>query len=252
MGIAEQTRIDRWLTDRGWTGDIYLLFSVRKRHDIVFEQELAYLQARFPNLHVAITLSDDPDASWDGARGQITREMIEGFVPALRRGGAPPEDSPSLASRGQAIGRSSSSPHEGGPVLVCGPGPMMVAMRRVLVEIGVPDAEVLEEAFLSPVATSDASPDEVIEAGEPGTIQFARSGGVAEPAGDRTVLEAAEDAGVSIPFECRSGICGQCKTKLVAGRVTMDSQDALTRDDRAKGLILACQARPVRDVIVDA
>ncbi len=69
---------------------------------------------------------------------------------------------------------------------------------------------------------------------------------------EQTVLEAAEDAGVDIPFECRSGICGQCKTTLVAGRVTMDVQDALTPADRLKGLILACQARAARDIEVDA
>ena len=69
---------------------------------------------------------------------------------------------------------------------------------------------------------------------------------------DQTVLEAAEEAGVEIPFECRSGICGQCKTKLVSGLVRMDNQDALTSADRANGLILACQARPTRDCTIDA
>ena len=56
----------------------------------------------------------------------------------------------------------------------------------------------------------------------------------------------------SKPYECRSGICGQCKTKLVSGRVVMESQDALTASDRANGVVLACQARPVGDVVVDA
>jgi ferredoxin len=47
-------------------------------------------------------------------------------------------------------------------------------------------------------------------------------------------------------------VCGQCKTKLLSGRVAMASQDALTPSDRAKGLVLACQARPVQDVSLDA
>jgi len=34
--------------------------------------------------------------------------------------------------------------------------------------------------------------------------------------------------------------------------VTMDSQDALSVQDRANGVILACQARPLSDVAVDA
>jgi len=67
-----------------------------------------------------------------------------------------------------------------------------------------------------------------------------------------TVLEAAEECGVSIPYECRSGICGQCKTRLLTGRVAMEVQDALTAGEKSKGLILACQARAVKDIVVDA
>ena len=83
-------------------------------------------------------------------------------------------------------------------------------------------------------------------------MRFQRSGQLIEEASTRTILEAAEDGGVSIPFECRSGICGQCKTKLISGRVTMETEDALSAAEKARGFILACQARAVGDVTVDA
>jgi glycine betaine catabolism B len=237
VGITPMMAVVRSLTDRCWTGEIVLVFAVRKRHDIIFEHELDYLQRRFPNLRVHVTLSGDPDAAWDGARGHITREMIEKAVPGLRRG----------------------------PIMMCGPGPMMTAMRALLVDMGIPDAEIHEEAFVSPPAPADdaaadaqARDAEAVTAVEPPrdgavpVVKFARAGVSADLPGELTVLEAAEEAGVAIPFECRSGICGQCKTKLIAGRVTMDTQDALTAGDRAKGLVLACQARAVGDVVVDA
>ena len=243
VGITPMMSTVRSLTDRCWPGDIYLLFSVRALGDITFRDELAYLQARFPNLHVRVTLTNDPDTAWDGPRGQISKEMIESFVPGLTRG----------------------------PILVCGPDPMMTAMRRLLVDqLGIPDAEVLQEAFVSPPAASDdaapaaASPepaaaggsaaanDVTAVAGEIANVRFQRAGKIAELPAELTVLEAAEDAGVTIPFECRSGICGQCKTHLISGTVKMDVQDALTPADRAKRLILACQARAVGDVVVDA
>ena len=116
-------------------------------------------------------------------------------------------------------------------------------------------AEVLEEAFVSPPqpAEGSAAPAEPVEAVPDGDVScnFQRSGRTAEARG-LTVLETAEEAGVAIPFECRSGVCGQCKTKLISGRVVMESQDALTAADRKKGLILACQARAVQNVVVDA
>ena len=83
-------------------------------------------------------------------------------------------------------------------------------------------------------------------------VQFATSGASTSVAEGETLLDAAEELGIDIPFDCRAGICGQCKTRLVKGRVVMDVQDALTPDDRRRRLVLACQARPVRDVIVDA
>ena len=232
VGITPMMSTVRSLTDRCWPGEIYLVFSVRAQRDVAFRDELAYLQARFANLHVLVTLTGDADAAWDGARGQITKAMLARFVPGLSHG----------------------------PILLCGPDPMMTAMRRLLVdELGVPDAEVLQEAFVSPpavAAQAEAAADVVAAVattpGEPGNVRFQRAGKTAEQPGELTVLEAAEDAGVAIPFECRSGICGQCKTKLISGVVTMDVQDALTPGDRAKRLILACQARPVGDVVVDA
>jgi ferredoxin len=134
---------------------------------------------------------------------------------------------------------------------------MMTAMREILVGMSV--LEVLQEEFVSrpevetPTEASDSSAvEDPLATGVPANVVFKRAGRTAELPWEQTVLEAAEDAGVEIPFECRSGICGQCKTRLLAGRVTMAVQDALTVADRAKGLILACQAHALRDVEVDA
>jgi ferredoxin len=69
---------------------------------------------------------------------------------------------------------------------------------------------------------------------------------------EKTVLEVAESIGVPIDYSCRGGTCGICKTKLLAGAVSMEVQDALSDEDNAAGLILACQARSLGDVTVDA
>ena len=215
VGITPMMSVIRSLTDRAWTGDIHLIYSVRTKTDVIFGDELAQLAAKHPNLKLHITYSSES--------GHLTREIIEAAVPDLRRG----------------------------PILVCGPGPMMTAMRALLVGMGIPDADVLEEAFVSPGSSGTNAPTEAVTDGIK-QVQFARAKKSVELPGGLTVLEAAEDCGVTIPYECRSGICGQCKTKLVSGRVVMESQDALTAADKAKGLILACQAQPVGDVVVDA
>ena len=64
-----------------------------------------------------------------------------------------------------------------------------------------------------------------------------------------TILEAALDAGVGYPFGCQSGNCGACKSHLVKGEVTMEgySEFALSDEERARGLILACRSVPWED-----
>ena len=79
-------------------------------------------------------------------------------------------------------------------------------------------------------------------------IRFANSSQSVSVDGSITVLEAAESIGLTLPFECRSGICGQCKTRLLKGRVSMESDDALSESEKADGWILACQACPLTDV----
>jgi len=134
----------------------------------------------------------------------------------------------------------------GSPVMMCGPAPMMVATRKFLVEeLGIADGTIHEERFVSTPIGSAAPADGTFD------IAFAKSAKRADKVA-LTILEAAEECGVAIDYECRSGICGQCKTKLVSGQVAMDITDALTSADRTKGLVLACQARPIADVVVDA
>jgi ferredoxin len=58
--------------------------------------------------------------------------------------------------------------------------------------------------------------------------------------------------GIALPYDCRPGVCGQCKTRLLSGSVVMAAEDALDPHDRANGLILACQARCRDDMVMDA
>ena len=68
----------------------------------------------------------------------------------------------------------------------------------------------------------------------------------------QTILEAALAQGVPYPHGCRSGNCGACKSVLEAGEVELApySDYALTDEERAGGLILACRATPWSDATV--
>ncbi|HEX8646995.1 MAG TPA: ferredoxin reductase [Thermoleophilaceae bacterium] len=57
------------------------------------------------------------------------------------------------------------------------------------------------------------------EEGEGGKITFSKSGGEAECDGGTPILVAGEDAGLTLPYGCREGICHTCVGKLCSGRV---------------------------------
>lgn len=65
---------------------------------------------------------------------------------------------------------------------------------------------------------------------------------VAVQAGD-TLLASLLRAGLPFPFSCQSGNCGTCKCELVAGEVREleYSRQALSAEERARGIVLACR-----------
>ncbi|MCX7166482.1 MAG: CDP-6-deoxy-delta-3,4-glucoseen reductase [Rhodocyclales bacterium] len=71
--------------------------------------------------------------------------------------------------------------------------------------------------------------------------------------GSDTVLQAALDAGLTLPYGCRNGACGTCKGKVIDGLVDHGSvQDqALSTADRASGLALFCCAKPLSDLVLE-
>ncbi|MBR0783179.1 2Fe-2S iron-sulfur cluster-binding protein [Bradyrhizobium iriomotense] len=240
VGITPLMAAIRYLSDIAWPGQIYLVYGAQTTEQFIFRDELEYLQRRMNNLHVAATMMRAAGTSWMGSEGQITAEFLTQAVP-------------DLAKR---------------RVHLCGPPGMMEALRKTLVGLGVPREQIKTEAF-GPARGAVPPPSKVAaeapmaqgEAGNRGaasvgpataTIRFARSGKVAALPPDKSVLEVAEGAGVSIDYSCRAGVCGVCKTHLLQGNVTMEVQDALTEDDKANGLILACQAKSVGDLVVEA
>ena len=70
---------------------------------------------------------------------------------------------------------------------------------------------------------------------------------------DSTLLDAAEKAGVAMPYGCRGGSCGACKGRVVEGDLERGIEDrfALTEAERADGYMLLCVAHPKSDVIVE-
>ncbi len=230
VGITPMMSVLRYLLDRSWAGDIFLLFSIGRPEDFIFREEIEYLARRHPNLRVAVTASRAEGTDWKGSRGRISKDLILQSVP-------------DVATR---------------YVHICGPVPMMEAVKVLLAELGVPANRIKSEAF-GPVL---GKPVPQLRATQPTvtaedgvrlpTVTFSTSDKSAPLPPDKPILEVADEIGVDIDNSCRVGTCGVCRTKLLRGEVTMDVEDGLEPGDKEKNIILVCVAKSKGNVVVEA
>ena len=135
---------------------------------------------------------------------------------------------------------------------LCGPESMISDCRTALTGAGMPDSAVKfelftssstpsEEARVDPVlSSSDGEVDvSVILDGITTSVPVKRSG--------KSILEAALDAGVDLPFSCQGGVCCTCRCKMTAGKASMDVNFALEEYEVENGYVLACQSHPEGD-----
>ena len=68
-----------------------------------------------------------------------------------------------------------------------------------------------------------------------------------------TILEAALREGFVIAYGCRNGACGTCKGRVLSGTVDYGQyqEHALPPAEKAAGMALFCQARPLTDLTIE-
>ena len=226
VGITPMVSVTRYLTERSWPGDIFFIFTCRTPADYILGNEVVALERANPKLHVAITMTKSEGTDWKGPRGRITKELVTRTVPHL-------------ASR---------------RIHVCGPVPMMEATKAILAELGVSPDNLKTEQF-GAVKPAPAVAGTALKSTAPATgpqVTFSTNNKSAKIHTDQTVLELSEELGIGIEFSCRIGTCGVCKVKMTSGLVAMEIEDSLTPEDKAGGIILACQAKPKGDIAVEA
>ena len=226
VGITPMMSIIRYLTERSWAGEVFFIYTCRTPTDFIFAAEVAALKRRNPKLHVAVTVDSAEGTEWQGLTGRISKELLTQTVP-------------DLASR---------------RIHLCGPPPMMDAVKAILTEVGVPPDQVKTELFgaTKPIPAAAGTTAKTTAPATGPLVTFTKNNKSAKIHIDQTILELSEELAIGIEFSCRVGTCGVCKVKMTSGEVEMAVEDALDPDDKANSIILACQAKPKSEVAVEA
>jgi ferredoxin len=68
---------------------------------------------------------------------------------------------------------------------------------------------------------------------------------------DKTVLAAALDAGLELPFSCSAGVCTTCAALLLEGEVDQSEGMGVSPELQAQGYALLCVSYPKSDLKVE-
>jgi ring-1,2-phenylacetyl-CoA epoxidase subunit PaaE len=207
---------------------VTLLYGSRNEDSIIFRDQLAEWQTRYPErLRVTHVLSQPK--SWHGRSGRINQTTaIELLTDADL-------DIPQAE------------------FYLCGPDGLMQEAGRALQILGVPPARIHQESF----APSHETHGEVVESDDDSglkrrTVTLIYEGAEyqvpVEP--HQTLLEAALEMDIDLPYSCQAGMCTACMGKCTAGKMQMDEEDGLTPQEVEAGYILTCVAHPLSEGVI--
>jgi ring-1,2-phenylacetyl-CoA epoxidase subunit PaaE len=209
-----------------------LVYGNRYARSVMFAEELADLKDRYRGrLHLIHVLSREPQDA----------ELLSGRIDA--------EKFARLTGPEGVV--------DGGGVnewFLCGPYGMVMDVRAVLSDLGVPDTAVHTELFhVADASTPVARPAGAEEAPPAGgaevTIMLDGRSSTFTMRRDERVLDAALRVRSELPYACKGGVCSTCRAKLVSGQVEMVRNYALEPDEVAAGYVLTCQSVPVTDSV---
>ena len=219
-GITPMISMLCYINDLKLDTPVTLLYFVRTRADIIFENELSRLTQSLPNFKYELCLSR-PDPTWQGRSGRLTEELVSQSVTDL--------DSPTF--------------------FLCGPRGFMDNARQLLLNLGVNQGRILQESFGESKPITESRP---LEAGAVETVVFLHSEKVCQVSSGSTLLDLAARHGVQIPYGCRQGHCGTCATRVLSGTVQMDVEAGLTAEQKKAGYVLPCVSRAEGTVVLSA
>jgi ferredoxin-NADP reductase len=133
---------------------------------------------------------------------------------------------------------------------LCGPFVYMRMIRLTLLYLGFEPDQIRKENFVLETVAVSKSP--VNYPPKPIRIHFRNEMHDIIVPENQSILQAALQNKIPLPYSCRAGICSACMAKCKSGKVEMPVNDVLTDADLAQGWILTCTGHAVTDdVMID-
>ena len=134
---------------------------------------------------------------------------------------------------------------------ICGPQSMMEQVQAQLMAHGLDRSQIKLELFAAAMNTGPRRPRKPCTASDRGCevtiVHHGLTRSFDMPRNRMSVLDAALDQGIELPYACKGGVCGTCRCKVLKGEVDMDANYSLEDYELARGFVLCCQSFPITD-----
>jgi len=235
-GVTPMLSILKTVLEDEPKSQVCLYYGNRSEDTIMFKAELDQLEKRYAGqLKVVHTLSQPKVrkeggvfgffakkvVDWDGMKGRIDARTVKELVSKYRRGNTPVE------------------------CFMCGPEGMMRTAESTLKSLGIDEANIHAEWFVT--ASSDKKSVEGGGAYATVTMNGKTIELALEP--NESILDGLLRIDEDPPYSCMSGACSTCTCKLVSGTAEMERCLALSDDEVKDGYLLSCTAVPTSDTI---
>lgn len=208
-GITPVLSMLRTLLDEGYSGDLTFLHYAYTEKDVCYRRELDAIADGHDNVRIVLAYTQQEEGG--DLHGFFGTEHLDAVAPWYAEA----------------------------QTFLCGPPGLMGGVKNVYADLGLTERLHLEEFAPPKVEVTDD-----IE----GDVTFSGSDVVTENSG-RTLLEQAEDAGLTPAYGCRMGICFTCTSVKTSG-CTKNVQTGETDTEPDKKIQL-CVSVPVGDVQID-
>ncbi|RVU01484.1 ferredoxin--NADP reductase [Mucilaginibacter limnophilus] len=196
--------------------NLILIYSSLSPASIIFKKELDELAASHPErLKIICLLSSDAN--------RLNNYMAE-----------------------QLVKKHTSNGLFNADFYLCGPFDYMRMLKLTLLYMHISPSRIRKENFV--INTIAVMPVVLNYAPQKVGITFKGEHHDIMAGENQSILQAALQNNIPLPYSCRAGVCSACAVRCTSGKVEMARNDVLTDEDIADGWILTCTGHPVNAV----
>lgn len=213
---------------RNSSGEIFLLYTSKHIESKIFHSKLQQLEQQYmERLRIQYVLTSEQGQSTPSTShvlGRLNRLMLKKIL---------------KGHLGEKMNECQ--------FFVCGPTGLITLSEEVLSILQVDPIQIHREYFQPPVidATTIKIQESILEV----LLHVREQTHLLSVPPNTSILHSTLEDKIDMAYSCKSGTCGKCVGKLLAGKIHMHHNYALTEDQLNQGYILLCQSIPLNESV---